>query len=213
MAHHDDAAAALGAFMQMRGQVAHPGGIEVVGRLVEEHQVGRRLQYGPQRQVMALPARQAIQAFIEAPRQPGGQALRAGPGQAQQFPPGQRQALDRRHLLGLQGQPQIRLNRQITGKNPGPTGKGSQQGALADAIRTGQADDFAGLQDKIDRLRRRDLPTGHQTCGAQQGHQRKPFSKRWMLSSNRPNKSLASGVPPTVYGNSTAGRPVLPAIH
>ncbi len=30
---------------------------------------------------------------------------------------------------------------------------------------------------------------------------------------NKPNRSFASGVPPTVYGNSTAGMPVLLEIH
>jgi hypothetical protein len=54
-----------------------------------------------------------------------------------------------------------------------------QHRALADAVRAGQADDFAGLRRARSRAAGgRLLPAGHQTLGTQQGVHRKPLSKR-----------------------------------
>ena len=57
MADHQDAAPAGRQIAQMTGQMGDPGLIEIIGRLVEENQIGRRIEYRPQCQVMTLAAR------------------------------------------------------------------------------------------------------------------------------------------------------------
>ena len=100
---------------------------------------------------MALAAGQPVEPDIQALGQPGRQAVRAGSGQCQQFAPGERQPVDRWHLLCLQRQTQPRPQVEMPGKDLGAAGEGSQQGALADTVRAGQADDLAGLQREVDR--------------------------------------------------------------
>ena len=95
-----------GAFGRAPAQRAFEKGdalrVEVVGRLVEQHGVGRRLQAGPQSEELQLAAGQAVEPLAKARRQPGRQTFCAGTGQAQQFSAIERHAVDQRRLLLLQ---------------------------------------------------------------------------------------------------------------
>ncbi len=101
------------------------------------------MQHRPQRKVMALAAGQPVEPDIQALGQPGRQAVRAGIGQRQQFAPAERQADRPAALLRLHRQTQPRPQLEMPGKDPGAAGEGGQQGALADTVRAGQADDLA----------------------------------------------------------------------
>src|SRR6185295_15782271 len=64
---------------------------------------------------------------------------------------------------------------------------------------------------------------GHQEAGGQRRQQNRqldgaeihcaPLSRRWIVSSNSPNRSLAAASPPTVNGNATALIFARSAIH
>ena len=208
-----DAGAGFCPLAQVDRQVRDTGRIKVVGRFVEQHQVGRRLQDGPQGKIVALAAGQAVETLIQTPGQPGWQAFRRGAGQGEQFARRNRQAEQGRHVLRLQGETQAGRQFETTGKTRRTTGKNGERRALADPVRSGQADHFASPDREIKRSGGRPFPAGHQALRVKQRIQRAAFSRRCSVSSNKPNKSFASGVPPTVYGNNTAGMPALPAIH
>ena len=70
VADQHDARAGGYALAQRTGQMGDTGGVEIVGRLIEQYQIGRCLQNGPQRQVMPLPAGQTVEPDIQVPGQP-----------------------------------------------------------------------------------------------------------------------------------------------
>ena len=147
---------------------------------------------------MTLAAGQLVEPDVETIGQPGGQTFRRSTGQREQFAAGQGHADNRRHILPQQAQTKTGALLDAPGKHLCPPGNGSKQRTFADAIGTGQADDFAGCNGQIERLGRRLLPADDQLLSAEKTAHRAPFNSRCTVSSNKPNKSLASGVPPTV---------------
>ena len=158
VADDDDAGSRPRQPPQRAGQMVNTRRIEIVGRLVEQDKIGRRLENCPQRQVVPLSTRQTVEPVIQTSDQPRRQTIAGSPGQRQQFAPAERHAFNRGDILSLQCQTQPRARLEHAGKHPRPAGERREQCRLAHPVGSGQPENPARFQREFERRRGRPLP-------------------------------------------------------